>query len=39
MCMILGIITAHAENEILGGNGSSLYLLKLGQWFNASEPF
>lgn len=39
MCMILGIITAHAENEILGGNGSSLYLLKLERRFNATEPF
>lgn len=36
--MIPGIITAHAENEILGGSGSSRYLGKLAQWFNASVP-
>lgn len=39
MCVILGIITALAGNETLGGHGSSLYFLKLGQWFNASGPF
>lgn len=39
MCAILGVITAHSGSEILGGNDSSLYLLRLGQWFNAPGLF
>lgn len=38
-CKDAEILTACAKNETSGISDSALYLLKLGLWFIASEPF